>query len=89
VQTLAWVLGLGGAIACVVTVGLTVALGLYSDLALLYLTFAAAGLLGAMVASREPDNSVGWLMCIAALWAIPIFVPLDYGHSAAVVGHDS
>ena len=88
-RTLAWALGLGGAIACALLVGWTVALGLFSPHALTYLTFIAAGLLGALIASREPRNGVGWLMCAASMAAILLYLPLDYGSTALVVEHGS
>lgn len=81
-RILAWTLGLGGAVACTVTAGLTAAAGLWSAELLLYPTFVAFGLLGALVASRQPANSIGWLMCVASLGAVLLFLPLDYGYAA-------
>ena len=69
--------------------GLTVALGVFTPHALFYLTFIAAGLLGALVASREPRNSIGWIMCAASLAAIWLYLPFDYGYAARVVEHDA
>jgi len=84
-RTLAWTLGLAGAGSCIFTIGLTFGLGLYSAHALTYLTFIAAGLLGALVVYREPLNGVGWLMCFASLAAVFLYLPLDYGYAAVVV----
>ena len=81
-RTLAWALGLSGAVACTVTAGLTAAAGLWSAELLLYPTFIAFGLLGALVASRQPSNRIGWLMCFASLGAVLLFLPLDYGYTA-------
>jgi len=66
-----------------------VALGLFSPHALTYLTFIMAGLLGPLVASREPRNGVGWLMCAASVAAILLYLPLDYGYTALVVERGS
>ncbi|HEX7263229.1 MAG TPA: hypothetical protein VF383_03525 [Candidatus Dormibacteraeota bacterium] len=86
---LAWVLGLAGAVACAVTLALTIALGLFSLQAIVFVIFIMTGLLGALVASREPGNSVGWLMCAGALAAIMLALPLDYAYTALVVEHGS
>ena len=86
-RTLAWALGLGGAIACAVTAALTTAAGLWSAELLLYPTFIAFGLLGALVASRQPANGIGWLMCVASFSAVLLFLPLDYGYTAQVTEH--
>lgn len=80
-------MGLGGALACAVTAALTVAVGLGSVELLLYLTFIPAGLLGGLIASRNPDNSIGWLMCVGSLSATLFFLPLDYGYTAQVIQH--
>lgn len=89
VRTLAWTLGLGGAVGCTLTAGLTAALGVYSAHTLTYLTFIAAGLLGALVASRAPRNGVGWLMCAGSLTAILLYLPLDYAYAASAVERGS
>ena len=86
-KTLAWVLGLGGAFVCMIAAALTAAAGLWSAELLLYPTFIAFGVLGALVASRQPANSIGWLMCCGSLLAPLLFVPLDYGYTAQVTHH--
>ncbi len=88
-RALAWALGLTGAPACAFTLGLTVALGLFSLQALVLLIFIMTALLGALVASRKPDNSVGWLMCASSLAATLLFLPMDYGYIALVVERGS
>ncbi|HET7465404.1 MAG TPA: GAF domain-containing protein [Candidatus Dormibacteraeota bacterium] len=84
-RILAWGLGLSGAVVSTLTVALTVGLGLYSVHVLLYAAFIAAGILGALVASRETHNSVGWLMCVASLAAALYYGPVDYGYVALVL----
>jgi two-component system, NarL family, sensor kinase len=88
-QASAWTLGVSGALACAATLGATVGLGLFSPQSLVCLIFITTGLLGALVASHAPGNSVGWLMCVASLAAVLLFLPLDYGYTALVVEHGS
>jgi len=76
-------------VASAFTLALTIALGLFSVQALVYLIFITVGLLGALVASREPRNGVGWLMCAGSLAAILQFLPMDYGYTALVVERGS
>jgi hypothetical protein len=47
------------------------------------------GVLGALVASRVPGNSIGWLMCANSLAGSLLFLPLDYGYAALVATHSS
>ena len=88
-ETLAWALGLAGAVGCGLTLVLTVALGQFTPEAFGYLMFIATGVLGAVLASRKPANSVGWLMCAASLAAILDRLPNDYGYIALVVERGS
>lgn len=87
-RILAWTLRRAGAVSGALTFGFTVALGLYADHALLYLTLVAAGLWGALVAAHESRKSVGWLMCIASLAAVLLYLRLSYGYVAVVAHHD-
>ena len=84
-RLLAWVLGGGGAAACALSLVWLAALGLYVPLAVINLAMIAFGLLGALVASRQPRNSVGWLMVAGSLAGSLLFLPLDYGYSALAV----
>lgn len=84
-RILAWALGVTGAVACAFTLGATIALGLFSPQDLVYVVFIMNGLLGALVAARNPGNSVGWLMCAASLAGVLLLLPLDYGYTALVV----
>lgn len=81
----AWAVGLAGAVACTITVAWSLVLGLYSVHLLFYATFIAAGILGALIGARDPNNGVGWIMSIASLAAVLFFLPVDYGYTALVV----
>ncbi|HEX2646134.1 MAG TPA: hypothetical protein VHO95_02805, partial [Candidatus Dormibacteraeota bacterium] len=72
---------------CAATIGLTIAAGLSSEEVLTLPTFVVTGLIGALVASRAPANSVGWLMCASSLIAVLLFLPLDYGYAGQVTRH--
>lgn len=89
-RTLAWVLGLTGAAVCVFGAGLHVALGLADQpitLLLGCLFGVLMGVLGAMVAAREPRNSIGWLMCLASVSTALFTLPTDYAYDALVLQH--
>jgi hypothetical protein len=80
-------LGVAGAIGCGISLVAAIGLGLFSPQALDALLFVAIGLLGALVVSREPANSIGWLMCLASVVAMLLLLPADYGYMALVVEH--
>jgi hypothetical protein len=82
-------LGLVGAVGGALTLWLTIALGLFTLQALVYLVFIALGLLGGLVASRVPSNSIGWLMCAASLAGLLLLLPVDYGYAGVVVEHNT
>ena len=84
-RTLAWVIGLGGAVACAVALVWAVAVGLFVPIAIINLTLITLGLIGALVAARAPANPVGWLMCAGSVSGSLLFLPLDYGYTAGVV----
>ena len=86
-RLLAWVLGGGGAAACAASLVWLIALHLYVPLAVINLALIAFGLLGALVASRQPRNSMGWLMVAGSVAGSLLFLPLDYGYSALAVHH--
>ena len=88
-RILAWALGLAGAAGCAFALAWTVALGLYVPPALGYLTLMVTGLLGALIASRAPSNSIGWLMCAFSLWGVLLLLPFDYGYTAHVLERGS
>lgn len=66
-RILAWPLGIAGALASGLGAGVVVALGAPASFLLVYLVGILMGLLGGLVAYREPRNSIGWLMC-ATSW---------------------
>lgn len=85
---MAWALGLSGALACALTAGLTWALGLVDQVTPFVfgsLFGILMGVLGALVASREPRNSIGWLMCFTSFAACLVNLPTDYAYAALVV----
>lgn len=83
-QTLAWTLGLLGAVACVAGAGVAVAFGAPAVFLLVYVVGILMGLLGALIASREAHNGIGWLMCATALATSLVHVPVGYGYFALV-----
>ena len=86
-QRLAWPLGIAGAVACALGAGVVAALGAPASFLLVYLVGILMGLLGGLVAYREPRNSIGWLMCATSLAASLVHVPVGYGYLALVVYH--
>jgi MFS family permease len=86
-RTLAWALGLSGAVACIAGGGVSLAFGAPASFLLVYLVGVLMGLLGALVASRHPGNSIGWLMCATSLAASLTHLPAGYGYAALVVHH--
>jgi two-component system NarL family sensor kinase len=90
VRTLAWALGLVGAAACVFAAAFHVALGLADQPITLVagcLFGVLMGMLGALVAGREPRNSIGWLMCLASVSMALVTLPTDYTYDALVLQH--
>lgn len=89
-QKLAWAVGLLGAAACLFAAGFQVWLGqVYQPIAVAAGTLFGVlmGVLGALVAAREPRNSIGWLMCLTALSVAMLSLPTDYAYLALVVRH--
>ena len=82
-RILAWPLGIAGALASGLGAGVVVALGAPASFLLVYLVGILMGLLGGLVAYREPGNSIGWLMC-ATSWRTAA-VPAALGVSSAPV----
>jgi len=66
---LAWTLGAAGVAGCLAAAYVVVALAAPASLLPIYVVGILMGVLGAMVASRQPRNSVGWLMCATSLGA--------------------
>jgi hypothetical protein len=89
-RTLAWALGMTGALACAAAGGATLSLGLSDQvlpLASGYLFGILMGVLGALICVREPRNSIGWLMGLTSVWTSQINLPSDYAYAALVTNH--
>ncbi|HEV2218178.1 MAG TPA: hypothetical protein VGV88_11460 [Candidatus Dormibacteraeota bacterium] len=87
---LAWAVGIIGAALCAFAAGFHFAVGLADQpitLILGCLFGVLMGLLGAVVAAREPRNSIGWLMCVASVSTALVTLPTDYGYDALVLQH--
>lgn len=87
VRILAWSVGITGALTCAVGVAFLLGFGVFTPFSLPCVALIASALLGALVASRQPRNSVGWVMCAGAIAGALLFLPLDYGYSAQVLHH--
>jgi hypothetical protein len=88
-RTLAWALGLLGAVACVAGAGVALAFRAPVTFQVVYLVGILMGLLGALIASRESRNSIGWLMCATSLATGLFHLPTGYGYFALVIEHGS
>lgn len=86
---LPWIVGAGGAAACAVGAALTLALGAPPSFLLAYLVGILLGILGALVAAREPRNSIGWLMCAISVATSLLHLPSGYAYYALVSHHGS
>lgn len=86
-RVLAWTLGGGGALACALSLVLLIGLGIYVPLGVINLSLIAGGLLGALIASRQPRNAVGWVLCAGAIAGSLLYLPFEYGYSALVLHH--
>jgi len=86
---LAWTLGAAGVAGCVVAAYVVVVLGAPASLLPIYVVGILMGGLGAMVASRQPRNSVGWLMCATSLGTALVHLIVGYAYFAVVVERGS
>ena len=73
--------------ACVIGAGASVWLDAPLSFLLVYAIGVLLGLLGALVAAREPRNNIGWLMIGLAWLASIIQVASAYGYAALVIHH--
>ena len=83
----AWTLGIAGAVSCASAAAFSIALGITDQVVTLLIgsTFGVLmGVLGALIASRQPRNSIGWLMGITSLTTSLVNLPTDYAYAALV-----
>ena len=78
-----------GAVACVAGAGVALAFRAPITFQVVYLVGILMGLLGALIASRESRNSIGWLMCATSLATGLFHLPTGYGYFALVIEHGS
>ena len=86
----AWSLGVAGAVSCAAAAGFSIALGITDQVVTLLIgsSFGVLmGVLGALIASRQPHNSIGWLMCITSFATSVVNIPTDYAYAALVSTH--
>ena len=72
---------------CVVAVVVCLELGVPRNFLLNYLDGVMVALLGALIAARQPRNSIGWLMIVFACFASLFQVVAGYGFAALAVHH--
>lgn len=87
-RQLSWAVGLLGAAACVFAAGFHIAVGLAEQPITLIvgcLFGVLMGVLGALVAARDPRNPIGWLMCLASVSTALVTLPTDYAYAALVL----
>lgn len=86
-RILAWALGVGAVAACVV--GAIVCIGVDAPRSFLldYMNGVLLAVLGALIAVRQPRNSVGWLMIVFAWLASSFQAVSGYGYAALGVHH--
>lgn len=86
-RTLAWALGGGAAAACVLAGVVCVGIDAPRIFLAVYVIGILLALLGALVAAREPRNSIGWLM-VAYAWLVSLIQTVAaYGYAALVTNH--
>jgi hypothetical protein len=83
----AWALGVGAAATCVVAGVVCVGLGVPRTFLLDFLDGVLLALLGALVAARQPRNSIGWLMIVFGYLAGVFQVVAAYGFAALGLHH--
>lgn len=79
---MAWALGGGAAAACVLGGVVCLGIGAPRTFLLVYLIGILLSLLGALVAAREPGNSIGWLM-VGYAWLVSLMQTIPaYGYAS-------
>ena len=88
-RILAWTLGLGGVAACGAGAYVVIALGAPRTFLVAYLVGVVMAVIGALIASREPGNRIGWLLCVVSIAVSVTHLPAGYGYFALVTEHGS
>ena len=83
-RRLAWGLGLAGIAGCIVAAWVVIAIGAPASFLFVYAVGILTSALGIMVASRDPRNSIGWLMCLTGLAGSLVHLPAGYAYFATV-----
>jgi hypothetical protein len=86
---LAWILGVAGTLACCAGAAVSIAFRAPDSLLPAYVVGGLMAVLGAVIATREPRNSIGWLMCAVALAVSLIHLPAGYAYYALAIQHGS
>lgn len=86
-QILAWALGVGATALCVLAVVVCLDLGVPRTFLMNYVDGVMVALLGALIAARQPRNSIGWLMIVFGCFASLFQVVAGYGYAALAVHH--
>ena len=76
-----------GVLGCFAGAAVSLALRAPASFLLVYLVGVLMGVLGALVATREPHNSIGWLMCATSLCATLLHLPTGYAYQALAIHH--
>ncbi len=87
IRIVAWTLGVGAAVACAAGGAVSISLHAPNSFLLVYFIAILLGLLGALVATKEPRNSVGWLMIAYSWLASVVQIPAAYGYASLALHH--
>ncbi len=86
-RALAWSIAAAAWVLALVYLGLLYVYGTLQPVHLSYVTAIGTAAAGAMIASRHPENRLGWLMLLFSFAQTLSTVPYDYGYSAVASAH--